>query len=72
MACFLLLFFPQNEKAVTRGGNGFSCSIFFKNRPSPSPSMEGNNNPADNRDLYGADVGLKGIHTYPSKKLALK
>ncbi len=34
--------------------------------------MEGNNNPADNRDPYEADAGPECFHTYPSKKLALK
>jgi hypothetical protein len=71
MAFLLLLFFPKQKKPLPGEVTVF-CSIFFKNRPSPSPYVEGNNNPADNRDLYGADVGLKGIHTYPSKKLALK
>jgi hypothetical protein len=30
--------------------------------------MEGNNNPADNRDLNGVDAGLKNVHTFSSKK----
>jgi hypothetical protein len=66
------LLFSSNKKTVTRGGNGFFVQSFFKNRPSPSPYVEGNNNPADNRDLYGADAGSDCVHTCPSKKLAFQ
>jgi len=33
--------------------------------------VEGNNNPANYRDLYGADANSELFHDYPSKKSVL-
>jgi hypothetical protein len=59
--------FPKIKKPLPEEVTAFVQSN-FKNRPSPSPYVEGNNNPANYRDPYEADADSDLFHDYPSQK----
>jgi hypothetical protein len=66
MASLLRSFF--SKKKPLPGLVTVCSSIFFMNRPSPSPYAKGNNNPDNYRDPYGVDYGLNSFHKYPFTK----
>jgi hypothetical protein len=41
MVLLLLFLFSPNKKTVTRGGNGFFCSLFLRTDHHPAPMQEG-------------------------------
>jgi hypothetical protein len=64
------LFSPKKNRY--QGTVTVCSSSFFKNRPSPTPYVAGNNNyPDNNRDPYGVDDGLDAVHNDPFQKSAL-
>jgi hypothetical protein len=64
MANVLPFAFPQIKKPLP-GLVTVSLLTLFKNRPSPSPYAEGNNNPANYRDLYGGGYDPDSFHKIP-------
>jgi hypothetical protein len=71
MALLLLLLFTKRKKPLPGSVTVF-CSLNFRNRPSPNPYGEGNNNPANYNDLYGTGAVHDSFHKYPLQKSGLQ